>query len=295
MQKYFRLASLRVMSCTLSVMTAIGIFGAIAINAQEATQPKRILDFEGNSVFSKQELLEVGNKCLDGYSKSENQDEVLDYCLQRVRQHVSAKGYLQAQLGKPREEQTESGLKTVISVKEGALYRLGEIEIDGSRQFTPTQIREMINLKTGDVANGESLSVALYERVKRVYGNFGYITYTAEVTPKFHLKDGAPEGVVDFDVTIDEGNLFTVRAIKFEGNGSVPADALQRDLLLRQGDVFNVELLDESLTRINRTGVFAPINGDRDVDYYSGRGSSQVDLTIHLKKREATLTSLARP
>jgi len=282
-------------SYTLSVFAAIGIFGATAINAQEATSPKRILDFEGNKIFSKQELLEVANKCLDGYSKAENQDEVLDYCLHRVRQILSARGYLQAQLGKPREEQTEGVLKTIVTVKEGVQFRLGEVRVSGATTLTPEQILGMFDLKTGDIAASDKIAEWVYERVKKSYGRLGYITYTGEVTPQFHVKEGAGEGVVDFDVTVDEGKRFTIRTIKFEGNGSVPIDALRRDLLLRNGDIFNEEFLQESLTRINRGGLFQPIDADRDVDYHSLLGSSQVDLTIHLKKRVAAITSLLRP
>ncbi|HEY5075134.1 MAG TPA: POTRA domain-containing protein [Pyrinomonadaceae bacterium] len=295
MQKHFRSASLRAVSYTLSVFAAIGIFGATAINAQEATSPKRILDFEGNKIFSKQELLEVANKCLDGSSKSENQDEVLDYCLHRVRQFLSARGYLQAQLGKPREEQSEGVLKTIVTVKEGAQFRLGEVKVSGATTLTSEQVLGMFDLKAGDIAASDKIAEWVYERVKKSYGKFGYITYTGEVTPEFHVKDGAREGVVDLDVTVDEGKRFTIRTIKFEGNGSIPIDALKRDLLLRKGDIFDEELLQESLTRINRSGLFQPIDADRDVDYNSALGSSQVDLTLHLKKREAALIQLLRP
>ena len=191
MQKHFRSASLRAVSYTLSVFAAIGIFGATAINAQEATSPKRILDFEGNKIFSKQELLEVANKCLDGYSKSENQDEVLDYCLHRVRKFLSARGYLQAQLGKPPEEQSEGVLKTIVTVKEGAQFRLGEVKVSGATTLTSEQVLGMFDLKAGDIAASDKIAEWVYERVKKSYGKFGYITYTGEVTPPdLHVKDG---------------------------------------------------------------------------------------------------------
>src|SRR5713101_741123 len=188
-------------------------------NGQTGSSEKLTLVFEGNKVFSERELLEVANNCLDQYSRSGPADESdkIDYCLHKVRFFIFAKGYLRAELGKPRQAQTENGLKTVVTVEEGALYRLGEIEISGSKLFSLPQIREMIGLKTGDVASGNTLSVGLYERLKKAYSVFGYIQYTAEVQPKFHLKDGAPEGVVDFTVTIDEGNAFTIRSIKFWG------------------------------------------------------------------------------
>jgi outer membrane protein assembly factor BamA len=277
----------------LTVVVFAGVLGVSASHAQEATAPKTILDFEGNKVFSKQELLEVANKCLAGFSKSEDENETLDYCLHRVRQFLSARGYLQAQLGKPRQEQ--NGSMTIVSVNEGALYRLGEVEIKGTRTLSPTQIREMFELKTGDIADSQRIAVWLFERVKKAYGNLGYIQYTAEVQPKFHRKDGAREGVADFEVTIDEGLAFTIGSIQFVGNENVSKDVLLREMTVRNGEVFSQELLDASLIRINQSGQFETIDADKDVYYEVDKKAPRLNLTIHLKKRVAESTPLPRP
>jgi outer membrane protein assembly factor BamA len=273
------------------------VFGVGAIRAQEAAAPKTTLDFEGNKIFTKQDLLEVTNRCLTGFSKSQDQDELLDYCLHRLRHFMSAKGYLQAQLGKPRQEQTENGSRIIVTVNEGALFRLGEVEIDGSRTLAPTQIREMLELKTGDIADGDRIGVWLFERVKKAYGNLGYIQYTAEVQPKFHRKEGAKEGVADFEVTIDEGNLFTIGSIQFVGNGNVSRDALLREMVVRNGEVFSQDQLDDSLTRIGQNGQFETIDVNKDVDYQVDKQAPRVNLTIHLKKRVAgsALAPLSQP
>ena len=278
----------------LTVVFFSCVFGMASIHAQEATAPKAVLDFDGNKVFSKQELLEVANKCLAGYSKSENQDEALDYCLHRVSQFLRAQGYLQAQLGKPRQEQTETGSRTIVSVNEGALFRLGEVEINGTRTLAPTQIRELFELKTGEIADGDSIGVWLYERVKKAYGNLGYIQYTAEVQPKFHRKDGAREGVADLAVTIDEGLAFTIASIQFEGNENVSKDVLIREMAVRNGEVFSQDLFDAGLMRINQIGQFETIDADRDVDWKVDKKAPRVNLTIHLKKRVAELAPQPR-
>jgi outer membrane protein assembly factor BamA len=271
----------------LTVVFFSCVFGLPAVHAQEATAPKPVLDFEGNKIFSKPELLDVANRCLARHSKSENEDDLRDYCLHNVRQFLAAKGYLQAQLSKPRQEQTENGPRTVVSVSEGALFRLGEVEISGSRTLAPSQLREMLALKTGDIANGDSIGLWLYERVKSTYGNLGFIQYTAEVEPKFHRKDEASEGVVDLAVTIEEGDVFTLASIQFEGNENISRDALLREMLVRSGDIFSQELVEDSLTKLNQNGQFQRVDPDKDVDYDVDKKASRVNLTIHLKKRVA--------
>jgi outer membrane protein assembly factor BamA len=279
--------SLSDLMCALTVVVFFWACAMTPVHAQEAPAPKKVLDFEGNKIFSKPELLEVANRCLSGFSKFQDQDAPLDYCLHRVRQFMAAKGYLQARLGEPRHELTENGSKTLVSVDEGALFRLGEVEISGSRILAPTQIREMLEMKTGEIANGDSIGVWLFERVKRAYGRLGYIQYTAEVQPKFHYKEGAPEGVADLEVNVDEGNVFTIASIKFDGNGNVPGDVLLREMIVRKGEIFSPDLLDESLTRINQSGQFETIDADKDVDYSVDQQSPRLSLTIHLRKRSA--------
>ncbi len=294
MQTNFRFSFSNSM-CALAVVVLSGVLSVSAVRAQEATAPKTVLDFEGNKVFAKSELLDVANKCLAGYSKAENQDEVLDYCLHRVSQFLRAKGYLQAQLSKPRQEQTENGSRTIVSVTEGALFRLGEVKIDGARILTAAQIREMFEEKKGEVANGENISAWLFERVKKAYGNLGYIQYTVEVQPTFHHKDGASEGVADLVVTIDEGPAFTIASIKFEGAGDVPKDVLAREMAMRNGDVFILDQLYNSLQRISQNWQFETVDADRDVDYEVDKRAPRVNLTIHLKKRVSELAPLPAP
>lgn len=54
---------------------------------QEAPTGQLILKFEGNRVFSEQELVSVTRKCLNMYHQLKPADEsqTLDYCLLRTR------------------------------------------------------------------------------------------------------------------------------------------------------------------------------------------------------------------
>lgn len=261
-----------------------------ATQTQEGPRPKMVVDFEGNKIFSKQELIAITTTCFDRYSKAGVTDESaqIDSCLHKVKAFLFGKGYLNPKLGEPRRTQTENGLQFVVPVDEGPRYRLGEVKVEGSKLFTQAQILEMIAMKTGDIADGEKLSEALYERVRKAYAKFGYIQYTAEITPHFHLNASGTEGTADFSVTIDEGEQFTIRSIKFDGNGDIPEDALLGAMLVRSGEVFNKELLDESLKRIDQTGQFETIDGEKDVDYRSVGKKPELDLTIHLKKKPGT-------
>ncbi len=140
-----------VVRVVLAVLCAV--FGGNTLRAQQATPTKTVLEFEGNKVFSNEELRQAGNTCLAGFSNSSDQDTPLDYCLHRVTSYMRSKGYLQARLSRARQVPIENGFMTVVSVEEGALFRLGTVQIDGAKVLSPGQIREMLDLKTGDIAN----------------------------------------------------------------------------------------------------------------------------------------------
>src|SRR5258705_8719100 len=86
----------------LGTLMFVGVFGMVTVRSQEAATERPVLDVEGNKVFSKQELLDVAVKCLDriGESGKLYESTHLDYCLHLLTNHMRAKGYLQARLGK---------------------------------------------------------------------------------------------------------------------------------------------------------------------------------------------------
>jgi len=185
----------------LSLLVSSGIAGG-----QKPSSGKLTLVFEGNKVFSEEELLRITDPCLENSRPRVRSDsEAIEYCLRRLKLSMGSKGYLQAVVGPPREQEAENGLCLVVPINEGLRYRLGEVKIEGSKLFTSAQILEMLTLKTGDIADVESLSEWLNERVKKKYADFGYIQYSVDPEPKLHLKTGEQEGIVDLVVTIDEG------------------------------------------------------------------------------------------
>jgi outer membrane protein assembly factor BamA len=282
--------SFRSISKVLTVFVFLGVIGVVNVWAQEPASSRPVLDFEGNKIFSKQELLGLANKCLDKLTAAYETDQ-LDYCLHVVRTHMTSKGYLQARLEKTLYEQTDGVQKAVIPVVEGPLYRVGKLDINGAKVLAAAQILDMINLNPGDIADGKKLGDAMYERVKEAYGNLGYIQYTAEIVPTFQVKEKAEEGVVDFAINVDEGAQFKIRSIKFAGGDKRTIDMLRRELMVRDGEVYSFDLLQKSITRMNNTGLFDQIDSDRDVDYQTDVKAALLDLTIKLKKKIASSVS----
>ncbi|PYS68314.1 MAG: hypothetical protein DMF69_20580, partial [Acidobacteria bacterium] len=110
--------------------------------------------------------------------------EKLEADLHAVDNYMRAKGYLQARHGEPRVEgigrkrtgfpvlplpflsSTDEALRITIPIVEGRVYRLGEFKIEGNSIFSEAQIKAVIGLNKGDIANGEKVSKGLFEHLK---------------------------------------------------------------------------------------------------------------------------------
>jgi outer membrane protein insertion porin family len=241
--------------------------------------------FEGNRIFSSQELATRMREYLERYesSRSGYDAELFDYCRHKLTNLVRSRGYLQAKFGEPKKEVRGQALVVTMLVDEGKLYRMGEMSVGGASAVSSQQVRAMIDLQSGQIANGELLSKNVYEDLKKVYGELGYIQYTAEITPEFEpISPG--EGVVNFKIEIDEGPRFWVRAVKFVGD-DLPRPELKSLLLIREGAVFNQRLFEDSVKSLNATGLFEFVDKDKDVDFRSNEEEGSLDLMIKLKRK----------
>lgn len=268
------------------------------------------IEFEGSKVFKNGKLRDQMKYVKEAglISRFKEQDILdrgkLDFDLHRVDNYMRSKGYLQARHGEPRIEglgprrtgfpilplpflsSVDETLKITVPIIDGKLYRLGDLKIEGNSIFSEAAIKAIIGLQKGEVANGEALSKALYENLKKYYGQQGFIQYTAEVTPTFKDNPQNPnEGVADFLVTIDEGKQFTLRRLEFTGNTFTRDNVLRREVLMNEGDIYNQSLFEYSVTRLNQLGYFNPIDKDKDADYRTNEEEGLVDVTMKVSEK----------
>src|SRR5687768_8416998 len=272
----------------------------------------RVVDiqFEGNQVFSDGSLRGAMKYVKEAglVSRFKSTDildrEKLEYDLRLVDNYMRSKGYLQARHGEPRIESVgrrrtgfpilplplissvDEGLRVTVPIVEGKVYRLGEFKVEGNSIFSETQIRAVIGLNKGDIADGEKVTKGLFENLKKFYGQQGFIEYTAEPVPTFHDNPQNPnEGVVDFTVTIEEGKQFTLRRLEFVGNTFTRDNVLRREVLINEGDIYNDAYWEYSVVKLNQLGYFNPIDKDKDVDRRTNDEEATVDLSLKVSER----------
>ncbi len=268
------------------------------------------IQFEGNTVFSDGKLRGAMKYVKEAglVTRFKGQDildrEKLEVDLRHVDNYMRSKGYLQARHGEPRVESVgprrtgfpilplpflssvDEGLRVTVPIVEGRIYRIGEMKIEGNSIFSEDAIRGIVGLNKGDIANGEKIGKALFENLKKYYGQQGFIEYTAEPTPTFKDNPQKPdEGIVDFVITIEEGKQFSLRRLEFIGNTFTRDNVLRREVLLNEGDIYNQTAWEYSIIKLNQLGYFDPIDKDKDADFKTNEEEATVDLTLKVTER----------
>ncbi len=114
------------------------------------------------------------------------------------------------------------------------------------------------------------------DKLKEAYSNQAYIMFRAE--KKFDIREEGGVKKVDTTLKLDEGEVYTVRKIEFEGNLTTKDKVLRRSMLMREGDPFQTDRFKDSLLSISQLSFFDVKNSEPKVDLVQDK--PQVDVVI---------------
>ena len=214
---------------------------------------------------------------------------------ERVRQAYRDKGYANAAVEEPRTQIRDEGglnyftfrprkgkrIDILLPIEEGGRYRLGTITFSGNKAVTnPRALRGTFPIKDGDWFNATDIGKGL-DNLKKAYGALGYINFGA--IP--HLTYDDQKKTVSMNIDIDEGKQFYVSRIEFQGNTVTRDRVIRRELLLDEGSVYNSQLWEYSLLRLNQLEYFEPLKVDQDSEAHQDPDNGTVDLLLKVKEK----------
>ena len=161
-----------------------------------------------------------------------------------------------------------------LVVKEGPKVKVGDIKFQGNKNLGSRYLRaSMKNLRPIGIPHSiflENLFSKTYdatklnedtERVRDAYQQKGYFKALVQ-DPKTQIRDvsginwlfpfKSKHGkVVDITVPVEEGEKFTLKEIKFQGNTKYPNSAALRKLIpMKDGELFNVENMRKGIKNL---------------------------------------------
>ena len=257
-------------------------FGANRKEGKRTRVPKYEISFTGNRVFSSAVLTAKMAEYVSEYDQLEKDTDLsarLDqfrYALRRVNDFISGQGYLNVSFTSS-QKTTEHGEVLSVTIDEGDQYRLGKIKIQGAKLIPAAQIRAMLALREGDIADETALGKWLHD-LRKAYREVGYFDYYAEDDHEFR----SDADVADIKIVITEGAQYKVASIKFEGTTNITKDQLNAAMLIREGETFSQTKLDESINALNKLGL--KLDKGKDVGVVENNSNTSVTIMIVLNR-----------
>ena len=215
---------------------------------------------------------------------------------ERVRYYYQTKGYFKALVADPKTQiHDTSGVRwywpfksspgkavdITLPVEEGQRYRLKEITFSGNKAVTNTAgLRALFKIKDGEIFDTEAVRKGL-ESLRKAYAALGYINFTP--VPNTEADD--EKKLISLRIDVDEGKQFFVRRIEFQGNTTTRDKVIRRELALEEGQVYNGNLWELSLLRLNQLQYFEVLKPDKDSEIKQNVQDSTVDITLKVREK----------
>ena len=173
-----------------------------------------------------------------------------------------------------------------FTVEEGAAARIKQINVVGAKAFKEKELLGLLELTTpglmtwytkNDQYSRQKLSADL-EKMKSFYMNRGYLEFSVEST---QVSISPDKQDVFITINVIEGERYQVSSVKLAGDFTIPEEEIRKLLLVKPGDVFSRERLNESTKavgdRLGKEGyAFANVNAAPEID----KEKRQVAFTI---------------
>ena len=163
-----------------------------------------------------------------------------------------------------------------FNIEEGAAAKIKQINIVGANAFKEKELVSQFELTTpgwltwytkNDQYSRQKLSADL-EKLKSFYMNQGYLEFAVEST---QVSISPDKQDVYITVNINEGERYQVSSIKLAGDFAISEEELKKLVLVKPGDVFSRERLNDSTKaigdRLGKEGyAFANVNAMPEID-----------------------------
>ncbi|MFO7607025.1 MAG: outer membrane protein assembly factor BamA [Desulfurivibrionaceae bacterium] len=194
----------------------------------------------------------------------------------RITAFYHNQGFVEAKISDPEIVQKENWFYVYFHIDEGPRYKCGSIELSGDLIVDENLLRGMIKVDEAEFFSRRILREDVL-RITDFYADKGYAF--AEVYPR--TTRNRADQTVDLDFRIDKGQLVTINRIVIEGNTRTRDKVIRREIMLKEGGLFNATELKESNQKLARLEYFEDVN----ISPEPGLDESQLDLNVEVKEK----------
>jgi outer membrane protein insertion porin family len=182
--------------------------------------------------------------------------EEMNNDVERIREILLNKGYLNAQVGLPDVDlsKDKKWFTLTYPIVEGEPFTVGEVAFRGNTVFEEPELREKLKIKQGEIFQRQKIRDEI-TRLTDLYGGKGYAF--AEVVP--NVTPNLQERTAVITLNIKEGEMMRIRQINVNGNDKTKDNVVRRELRLDEQDVIDTPSLKRSFQRLNNLNFFETV------------------------------------
>jgi len=275
--------------------------------------PRYQLDFSGNKVFSREELLEVVS-----YKNSEPFIlNMIDGWNDNLKNFYQANGFARASITYKIIEKSSNEISIIFYIDESNPARIMKIVFEGNEFFTDKKLKNFMLTKTRGPLKGTldflydwvfdyyPKGILIYDRLKDDVENLEFL-YKRHGFLDAKIKLKSIEYPLDdsslIPIVVNEGTRTIVREVQFEGNNMFSENDLRKNLPIKEGEALDPWKIDEALKSLkefynNKGFIFVTIenmnefmedNRDAIVKFLISEGPLAIIKKINLSGNKMT-------
>lgn len=177
----------------------------------------------------------------------------------------------------------EKRLYITIEIYEGEQYKFGRYTVSGYTIFSDDEIYSVLQHEQGEIFNQEQFEEDI-QALQQLYGERGYIFVRIIPERKIDKK----KKIVNYDIKIIEGEIAHVENIIIRGNTKTKDYVIRREILIKEGEIFNSRKIQRSQEKIYNLGFFKNVK----VDVKPGSAEGLMNLIFEVEEQMTGLITL---
>ncbi|MFH1561991.1 MAG: outer membrane protein assembly factor BamA [Nitrospirota bacterium] len=209
----------------------------------------------GNNAFSTFKLKwKMTTSTGDFYKEKELLEDI-----EKLLFFYKTNGYPMVSIQKPDVvyDKEKEGIIININISEGELFKIKEINFSGNTIFKTEELKKMLTTKSGDSYNVKSIALDR-GKIMDAYFEQGYVTTAVIPDAEFETK----EATADIIYKIREGGKSYLEKISISGNTMTKKKVILRELLFKEGEMFDGKKVKQSRQRLINLGFFEQVQFD---------------------------------
>lgn len=213
-------------------------------------------------------------------------EELLDRDAAAIEAYYNNRGFMDATVGQPEVEYTDSGIEVTFYVQEGDRYTVTDVNFTGDLLTGKKELAQQIELDEAAEDNQPFDRSLLREDIQSLtefYTNYGYAYAEADV----ELDRDQEENTVQITYSLRKNQKVYVRRVEIIGNSKTRDNVIRREMRLADGELFSGKALRRSNQRLQKLDYFEKI----DIQTEPTAERDRMDLVVQVKEKSTGMLS----